>query len=420
MNSQSRVAPALRNLALCAGLALSGNGWAATMQLVIGDAAGEGFNDRTPVAPVGGNEGETLGEQRRIALQYAADILGSRIDSPLPIRIAARFVALGCSVNSATLAQASPATFTANFGAARAQDDVFYPVALANALRGRRLANVSNDINATFNPSLDAGDADCLRGQRWYYGLDGARPGVGTSFVSTAVHELTHGLGFVSLVRLQDTSASRAGQFPVAESRDRRLPDVFSTFIQDLSLPGAPRWPQLTDAQRRQSLTNAPSVVWADSSTNSRAMSALDDGFNQGRLRMYTPGLLSAGSSVSHWDISLSPDQIMEPFATGNDQVTEGIGLSSCALENLGWQLINGVRCPDIGGPAIAGAANDSVRDEDTVNDADPSPAAGNSDDENDSSGGGCTIASNAVFDPVWFVLLGMAALVVGARRRRL
>lgn len=418
MNRQGAVPRALRGLTLFAGLLLSGSAWTATMVLVIDDNADGGFNDSTPVAPVGGNEGETLGEQRRIALQYAADILGSRIDSPLPIRIAARFVALDCSTNSATLAQASPATFTANFGADRASSDVFYPVALANALRGRRLANVPNDINASFNPRLDAGDAECLRGQRWYYGLNGVGPRPGTSFVSTAVHELTHGLGFVSLVRLQDTNDSRAGQFPIAQSSGQRFPDVFSTFIQDLSLPGNPRWPALTDEQRRRSLTNAPNVVWADSLTNSRAMSVLDNGFNQGRLQMYTPGLLASGSSVSHWDVSLNPDQIMEPFATGDDRVTAGIGLSSCVFENLGWQLINGVRCPDVGGPAIAGSQDDTDRDEDTVNDAGATPATRDSDDEG-GGGGGCTIAARAAFDPIWFVLLGIAALSVGARRRR-
>ena len=37
---------------------------AATLVIVNGNAPGVGFNDPTPVAPVGGNPGTTLGQQR--------------------------------------------------------------------------------------------------------------------------------------------------------------------------------------------------------------------------------------------------------------------------------------------------------------------------------------------------------------------
>jgi hypothetical protein len=40
------------------------------------DGPGEGFNDPTPAAPVGGNTGTTLGQQRLIAFTFAAKYLG--------------------------------------------------------------------------------------------------------------------------------------------------------------------------------------------------------------------------------------------------------------------------------------------------------------------------------------------------------
>jgi len=40
---------------------------AATIAIVNGDPAGVGFNDPTSAAPVGGNLGTTLGQQRMIA-----------------------------------------------------------------------------------------------------------------------------------------------------------------------------------------------------------------------------------------------------------------------------------------------------------------------------------------------------------------
>ena len=47
---------------------------AAIVTIVNMDGAGEGFNDPTPLAPVGGNTGTTRGAQRLIAFQYAADL----------------------------------------------------------------------------------------------------------------------------------------------------------------------------------------------------------------------------------------------------------------------------------------------------------------------------------------------------------
>ena len=47
---------------------------ATTITVVNNDGAGEGFNDPTPVALVGGNTGTNLGDQRLIAFQHAADI----------------------------------------------------------------------------------------------------------------------------------------------------------------------------------------------------------------------------------------------------------------------------------------------------------------------------------------------------------
>ena len=54
----------------------------------------KGFND--PSAPdlastTGGNNGATLGAQRLIAFQHAADIWANRLSSPIGIRVDARF-----------------------------------------------------------------------------------------------------------------------------------------------------------------------------------------------------------------------------------------------------------------------------------------------------------------------------------------
>lgn len=62
------------------------------------NAPNVGFNDPTPRAPVGGNSGTTLGQQRLIAFQRAAEIWAARLDSNIPIRIRAQFIVLGAGV----------------------------------------------------------------------------------------------------------------------------------------------------------------------------------------------------------------------------------------------------------------------------------------------------------------------------------
>jgi hypothetical protein len=46
----------------------------ATFVIINNDAPGQGLNDPTPATPVGGNTGTSLGAQRLIAFQYAANL----------------------------------------------------------------------------------------------------------------------------------------------------------------------------------------------------------------------------------------------------------------------------------------------------------------------------------------------------------
>ena len=63
----------------------------ATIVIVNADGPGEGFNDATPAAPVGGNAGTTLGQQRLIAFEHAANIWGAELDTNQTIFVRAAF-----------------------------------------------------------------------------------------------------------------------------------------------------------------------------------------------------------------------------------------------------------------------------------------------------------------------------------------
>ena len=90
-------------LALAAGAAS-----AATITIVNTDSPNEGFNDPTPVNPVGGNPGTTIGQQRLNLFQRAADIWGGLLESEVEVRVESSFDALPCDAGSAVLGSAGP------------------------------------------------------------------------------------------------------------------------------------------------------------------------------------------------------------------------------------------------------------------------------------------------------------------------
>ena len=387
--------------------------------------SGTGLSNTRRVAPVDGNPGTTLGAQRRIALRYAVRIVTSRLVSPVPIRIDARVDSdhpdLVCTRNSATLGLGGATNYTANFpGAPR--HDVVYPLALANALAGQRLAQGA-DVRLFMNGRLDVAGNDCLRGATWYYGLRGAPGNNQIDFVGSVVHELIHGMGFQAIIALTDAGDLQQGAYPVFRN-GRRFPSVFGRYAQDLALTGQPRFPELRVERRADALDDAPFVVWSSAMTNAATTNFLTAGRQAGRIRLFAPEVVLPASSISHWSAAVEPDQIMEPFESVETSVLNGLGLASCALRDIGWQLADGVRCPDIRTAPIVGTARGQyvrafARPAVSQPQAGDSSATDRDDDDAGGSGGGCTMMPGQPFDPVWLVLCVLAAGVLVVRRNR-
>jgi len=120
-------------------------------------------------------------ENAKSAFLYAISIYENLISSPVPIKVQAKWETLGTNV----LSNCSPSSFYKNFDGARLAD-VYYPVALVEKLSGREFNNSEPDIICTFN-----------RNTSWYLGTNGNGPSSQYDFVTVAMHELIHGLGFV-------------------------------------------------------------------------------------------------------------------------------------------------------------------------------------------------------------------------------
>jgi hypothetical protein len=233
--------------ALAAGLLVAGASpllAAAKITILNNNGVGVGFNDTTPAAPVGGNSGTTLGQQRLIAFQAAADMWGALLDSSVEIRIQSSFTPLSCDATSATLASSGPIQVVSDFQAAPFSN-TWYVSALGNKIAGQDLLPNVDDIRANFNSNLGA--SNCLSGTGWYYGLDNNH-GNNIDLVTVLLHEFGHGLGFLTLVDLSSGT----------EPQGR--PDIFERNIVDNST--GKLWGSMSNGERAASAQNVRQVEW--------------------------------------------------------------------------------------------------------------------------------------------------------------
>lgn len=312
---------------------------AATINILNGDAAGVGFNDNTAVAPVGGNTGTTLGQQRLIAYQRAASVWGSTLTSNVAINVRAQWTALTCTATSAVLGSAGAAQTVRDFPNAPVAGTL-YSVALANKLAGTNLGTTTftpptapagtppsvYHINANFNVNL--GNANCLAGSPFYLGLDSNPPGSQVDLIAVLIHELGHGLGFQTFTN--GSTGAYSGGFP----------SIWDTFLTDS--PSNARWTQLTAAQRAASAIS-DKLVWSGPQVTANVPNVLQQG---------TPNLKVA-----------SPTLAQQTFAVGT--ASFGPALTSPGLTAQVGQVIdtagnNGLACnpADATAPAVLSPAN--------------------------------------------------------------
>lgn len=313
-------------LALVVGIA---NSKGAVITIINNDGAGEGFNDPTAAAPVGGNDGVTVGEQRLKVFERAAEIWGAKLSSNVEILIEAQFDSLDCDSTSGVLGSAGALVVIRDFtGAPRA--NTWYPSALANALADEDLQPASSDIGATFNSDL--GTAGCLTTLNWYYGLDGNAPSSTIDLLDVILHEFGHGLGFQTFVSLS-TGRKFSG------SPKPGFDDIFMIFLEDLST--GKTYPDMNNNERVAASQDTGNLVWNGANVTAND-GFLTSGLTSGFVRMYAPSPQEPGSSVSHFSNTLSPDELMEPFATPTSDRT----LTTELFRDIGWTIISANTAP--------------------------------------------------------------------------
>jgi hypothetical protein len=199
------------------------------------------------------------------AIQAAIDVWSENFSSKIDVHVN---VTWGRATSTGVLAAASSKS---NFTFPEAPDrTLYYASAMANALAGRDLDPNNPELEITITSNAP-----------WYLGVDGKCPSSLYDLESVILHEMGHGLGFISGSYYDEfTGAARIDQ-PTPFDAYTQLPD--GRRLADMPSPSVETGRALT--------TN---LFW--SGANGIAAN------NGIKPKLYTPSIYEGGSSVSHLD----------------------------------------------------------------------------------------------------------------------
>ena len=224
----------------------------------------------------------TVPSLARPAVQAAVDIWSENFASTVPINVNVKW---GSSSSYGVLASASAKNNFSNFNGAP-DKTLYYASALANALAGRDLDPTSPEIEISITSNAP-----------WYYGTDGNCPARSFDLVSVILHEMGHGLGFVS------------GNYYDAFSGFGRVdqPTPFDAYAQ---LPDGRRLADMPSPSLEAGKAMTSDLFWS----GDNAIKA-----NNGiKPKLYTPSIYEAGSSISHLDEATFSQSVDNAVMTPN------------------------------------------------------------------------------------------------------
>ena len=312
---------------------------AVTIEALYVDTQGTGFNDTTRLTEGkrtlfgdNGNNASTLGQARRNAFEHAARLLENRLPGPNTIRVEVSFIPFKdeTTIAGAVVPQifSFPPPELLHIG---------YPPALAERIAKRELIDESA-------PHFTVGFS---RDSNFYYGFTGEPPPSSIDFVTLALHEFIHGLGFHS-------SLKKDGSFPSVQLNVRGAARNYSRYVE--------QWQRIYDVQmysegdgefivdlepqrREQAVTSDTGLLWDGTERPGRENSSCSYGqrmaelksagvASDGKPRLHAPPTFDEGSSITH--VHTEADDIMEylyPFPRDLD-------LSLGMLKDLGWEVV--------------------------------------------------------------------------------
>ncbi len=265
------------------------------------------------------------------AFSYAADIWSSQLASDVPIKVHLVYFLPAGSALGVGIANA-----TKDFPGAP-QADTWYPSALANAIAGVDLQPGEDDMTIYMSNTTN-----------WYFGTDGNTPAGMTDFVSVALHELGHGLGFTSIVKVAGGQGSigriTSSDFPPTTFPFPMLagePGVFDRFIfhngSGFFITNDTVFPNPSQAL-------AGVLTGGDLFLNAPIARMSHNGLLP---KLYVPSVFALGSSVTHLDDATFPagdTNSLMSHSIGQAEAIHSPGPIVMGLfQDLGWPLCEAV-----------------------------------------------------------------------------
>ncbi len=219
--------------------------FAITIEVTYTDEQGTGFYDEAELteeqkALLGeaGNEAQTLGEARRNAFEYAADLLADKLGGDTSVNIEASFTDDGTYLAALTYKKLVRLEGS----------DLFYHTSLAEAISGEELNGQDPDARLIFSERYD-----------FYYGFELMYLQSPYDFVEIVIHELIHALGFTSSIT-QDGSFSRNSVIIDGSTRQLEAVQIFDA--QLYSQRHGKLLVDLSAAERLEAVTSDTGLLW--------------------------------------------------------------------------------------------------------------------------------------------------------------
>ncbi len=247
-------------------------------------------------------------EDAKKAFQYAVSIWESLISSPVPVKVVAKWE----NIEGNVLALSRPSAFYVNFDGAPLSN-VYYPVPLAEKLAGKDINQGEPDIVCSFNNNYS-----------WYFGTDGNTPVSQYDFVSSVLHEITHGLGVSGFLKDDDGT----GFF----NNSGNLPSIYDYFIFNSQNQ------QISD----KSLFNSPSPDLHQQLTSNELKFSQPENSNENSVEwVYAPTKWNEGASIYHTTGSGYDNGLMTPFTCKGAAIHNPEGATLEILSKMGWKSVS-------------------------------------------------------------------------------
>lgn len=254
-------------------------------------------------------------DEAKAAFQRAVNIWEYLVYSEVPIRIYAEWQNLGNNI----LGAANTSEFMINFEGAL-YEQTYYPMALAEKLAGKPLnSDSSEDIYCRFNSSIP-----------WHYGEPQDIKTGTFDFTTIVLHELGHGLGFISTMRVSGQTGNYGFGSPYKTIYDVYLENEAGRNLTDTS-----------------AFKNNSQPLYQVLTGNALFF---EKGTGAARPRIFAPSTFSVGSSISHMDDNTYPHGSENALMTSTAktmEVTHDPGpLAMSVFNEMGWKSTSIVHEP--------------------------------------------------------------------------